>query len=438
MAHKPIRHDGHRRSEQTVTPDASKSSDSALRAPASRGLAEVATALRTYVERAPHPVALIDDQRIAVHYANPAFHGLGGTAAELILGREAADVVLSAGATTIATLLRRVSETGEPVGEVNVDAVDTARMIAPWAVSIWPVASRGRRSGFLMLQVRILTGQVRARRRRTDVADEMREINERLLVASLREAELRDKAEAANDAKSVFLATMSHELRTPLAAIIGYQDLLAGAITGPITEAQRVQSARIKQSAGHLLALLDQVLTLACVEVDRETGDRRSVNVSALIESVVALIVPVAAAKGLTLAVDPLRCQLTLDTDFLKARQILLNVLGNAVKFSEHGTVRMTVRANGGYAEFEVRDSGIGIAPQHLDRVFDAFWQVQQGSTRTIGGSGLGLSVARRLSRLLDGDVTVTSSVGVGSIFTLRLPLYQPPRADISGSALPK
>jgi signal transduction histidine kinase len=236
-------------------------------------------------------------------------------------------------------------------------------------------------------------------------------------------AAARDEAERANRAKNDFLAVMSHELRTPLNAIIGYGSLLRDGIPDPATPGQHRQIERIGASAKHLLALIDEVLSLSRLELGRERITPTSIGVGTLVEEAAAMMEPEARKKGLMLLLAVPEQESIMVTDAGKLRQALVNLLGNAVKFTDHGEVSIRARAEPEVDQvvFEVEDTGIGISAEHLPRVFDAFWQVDQAPTRRVGGTGLGLHVTRRLVRLLGGDVSVRSVPGEGSCFTIRV-----------------
>ena len=235
-------------------------------------------------------------------------------------------------------------------------------------------------------------------------------------------AQLYRSALAASDAKSSFLATMSHELRTPLNAIIGYQSLLAEGIEGSLNAAQLAQLARIRAGADHLLGLIDEVLTFSRVEAGKEVVRRAEVQLGSIVAEALTMVTPLAESRGLELRNETTDAQLV--TDAGKVRQIMLNLLSNAIKFSDRGAIVVRSRLNGDSVAVSIVDDGIGIASENLDKIFDPFWQVEQRSTtRRVGGTGLGLSVSRRLARLLGGDVAVESTVETGSTFTLTLPV---------------
>ena len=258
--------------------------------------------------------------------------------------------------------------------------------------------------------------------------------------ASRRRAEDAEAAAvAANAAKSEFLATMSHELRTPLNAILGYSSLLELEISGAINAEQREHLRRLHASADHLLALVNDVLDLSKLEAGEMLLASDVGSASEAVRSALTLAASVAEARQIRLVPDAPATDATGTIayvgDEIRVRQILLNLVSNAVKFTEPGgevhvsvaneptlpaTVRLT--GDGPWASVAVRDTGIGISPEHQASVFMPFKQVVGGHTRTRGGTGLGLAISRRLARLMGGDITLESVVDSGSTFTLWLP----------------
>jgi signal transduction histidine kinase len=212
-------------------------------------------------------------------------------------------------------------------------------------------------------------------------------------------------------------------LRTPLNAIIGYQSLLKEGIDGPLNDSQLNQLKRIRASADHLLALIDEVLTFSRVEAGKEVVQREEVSLRSIVDEALTMITPLAEVKGLALRVEG--DDVGLYTDGGKVRQILLNLLSNAIKFTDSGEVVIRSQSDAEKVMVSVTDTGIGIAPENLERIFDPFWQVEQRSTRKVGGTGLGLSVSRTLARLIGGDIRAESELGKGSTFTLTLPIRQ-------------
>jgi signal transduction histidine kinase len=236
----------------------------------------------------------------------------------------------------------------------------------------------------------------------------------------------RAEAERANNSKTDFLAVMSHELRTPLTAIMGYEELLSDGITGPVTELQRQQLGRINASARHLLGLIDEILTFARVDIGRERVRWESMSVNHTLGDAAALVEPMAAAKDVSFIIEVLEEDQSIQTDGTKLRQMLVNLLSNAIKFTDKGEVRVSCAIANALLEVRIADTGVGIAADNIEDVFEPFWQAEQTATRKTGGTGLGLSVTRKLARLLGGDVTVASRVGAGSTFLLSLPMKAP------------
>jgi signal transduction histidine kinase len=243
--------------------------------------------------------------------------------------------------------------------------------------------------------------------------------------------EAKRKAEEVSRAKSAFLANMSHELRTPLNAIILYTDLMKE----QALEAGRDQDAsdldRVSGSADHLLRLINDVLDLSKVEAGKMSVALEPVQAGAVVEEVVHTLQPIAAKQG-----DSLEAAYPPDLppflgDATKLRQILFNLLSNACKFTENGQVRLEVlpfrREGVPWLRFIVKDTGIGMSGEHLGRIFQDFTQAEESTSRRYGGTGLGLSLSRRLCQLLGGTLNVESASGKGSTFTLELPAPQVP-----------
>ncbi len=236
-------------------------------------------------------------------------------------------------------------------------------------------------------------------------------------------AKARDAAEAASRTKSAFLANMSHEIRTPMSAIVGHAALLR---EPEQSEDERLTSVdAIRRNSAHLLAVLDDVLDLSKVEAGELTVERSACSVAQVISDVVALVRPRAIEKGLGWSVE-LRTDVprAILTDATRLRQILLNLAGNAVKFTEEGEIRLVasyVTTPRPRLRFEVIDTGIGLTDDEIARLFRPFAQADVSTTRRYGGTGLGLSICAHLAGLLDGEVRVSSVVGEGSTFTLEL-----------------
>lgn len=362
--------------------------------------ARPAASLRAIIERLPDGIVIVDHHG-SIRFANPA--------AELLFDRGAHELVgtafgfaLVVGETTEIEIVQRG---GGGVVHAELRVVETE-----WEDEQVELVS-----------LRDVTDRKEAEERSKQLAFE-------------REARL--EAEAASRAKSEFLAIMSHELRTPLNAVLGYSELLELGISGPLTDKMREQVGRIRMSAKHLLGLVNDILDLAKVEAGRLSVSSGPASSSATISAAIALIQPQAAAGGLDLTVaeisEPSPIYLGDDE---RVRQVIVNLLSNAVKFTASGG-RITVacaltgtpdssarlQPNRQYVAFRVSDTGSGIAEEKLLSIFDPFVQADSGHSRAREGSGLGLTISRRLARLMGGDLTVATKLREGSTFTLWLP----------------
>lgn len=245
-----------------------------------------------------------------------------------------------------------------------------------------------------------------------------------------RRQQLEEALRSSLKVKSDFLAVMSHELRTPLNAVMGYHDLLAHEVGGPLTLAQRRYLDRIKDGTEHLIRLVDQLLSLSLAESETERIVLEDVNVARVVSQACALVNPIAARKGLAIAID-VPASIVCRTDAHKLQHVLLNLLSNAVKFTITGGVMVKAEEDGERVRLSVRDTGIGISRKDAERIFEPFVQADATATRAYGGAGIGLAVSRQLIRLLRGELALQSEPGHGSVFTITLP------TDYSAAPIP-
>ncbi|MEZ4379916.1 MAG: ATP-binding protein [Nannocystaceae bacterium] len=341
-------------------------------------------------------------------------------------------LILAALATLSAFLLGR--RLGRPIRELsenlarftagNVDtrvAISGDDEIAELAGSFNTMAAQvGTLLSSLEDQARRLRDEIAER---TDQELHLQALNEEL-------AEARDQALAANQAKSAFLARMSHELRTPLNAIIGYSELIREDATDENHEQLAADADAVVRSARHLLELINDILDLSKIESGRLELSLEDFDVAAMLRDVVTVAQPLVERQGNALRLSIDREPVSMYSDQTKIRQCIFNLVSNAAKFTENGAIDLSLRREDLGAlsclVFEVRDSGIGMAPEQLAKLFDAFSQIDSELGRRHVGSGLGLTITRRLARKLGGDIQVHSEVGAGTSFMIRLPIrYQ-------------
>ncbi len=345
-----------------------------------------------------NPVAIVAlDNAYNIVSVNPAFERLFGYAEDEVVGRNLDSLITTE--------------------EMRREAVGYTQQAADHhAVKV--VRQRLRRDGTLV-DVEVLAVPVTVGGERVGVMGLYHDVTELLLA--------RQAAEAANSAKSQFLASMSHELRTPLNAIIGYSEMLEeeAADTGQDGFVPDLQ--KIRAAGRHLLALINDILDLSKIEAGKLELFLETFDVRQVIGEVATTIAPLVEKNGNRLEIRCAEGVGRMHSDLTRTRQVLLNLLSNACKFTQGGSIALAAareRADDGneWVVLRVSDSGIGMTPEQLSRLFEAFAQADASTARNYGGTGLGLAITRRFSRMMGGDVTVESRPGAGSTFTVRLP----------------
>jgi PAS domain S-box-containing protein len=276
----------------------------------------------------------------------------------------------------------------------------------------------------------VLSIDISERKRAEQALRELNEHLERKVAERTRDLEAaREQAEDADRLKSAFLATMSHELRTPLNSILGFTGIVLKGMAGPLNAEQTKQLGMVQVSARHLLDLINDVLDISKIEAGQLEIRRARFDLLASIKNVTASLMPLAEKKALTLRVVVPESMDPMESDRRRVEQILLNLYNNAIKFTDRGDVTLTVdvveRETRRFVRFRVADTGIGMKPEDLSKLFQPFRQIDSGLQRQHEGTGLGLAICRRLTLLLGGTIQAESSWGEGSVFSVELPLEE-------------
>jgi len=381
--------------------------------------------LRAIIEAAPTAIIGLDLDGNVRAVWNPAAEKMLGWSAQEVMGRPLPSVPVES-----QDQFRRFRETirsGKTLDGVEVRRQKRGGIPIDYSIYASPLHdAEGRITGNICVLVDITERkrvEEELRQYRTHLEDLVRERTEQLQERSLELEAANARLWETDRLKSVFLASMSHELRTPLNSIIGFTGIMLLGLAGELTEEQERQLKMVKNSADHLLGLINDVLDIAKIEAGKVTLLRERFELEEVVASVLETFVPLAAEKGLELIRD-LPSRLPLVSDKRRVKQILMNIIGNAVKFTDQGSVKVSAKAVGDDTiELRFADTGIGIKEEDMKKLFFPFQQIDTSLTKAHEGTGLGLYLCKRLTSLLGGDIRVSSTYGQGSEFTVILPL---------------
>jgi PAS domain S-box-containing protein len=370
---------------------------------------------RTLVERAEDGIVIIQDGRFV--YANPALVAMSGHDREALIGSPFVQHVMAG---EIPKLRRYYADrmAGRPTASMY-ETVFRTRDGRPIhaEVNAAVIPFDGRPADLVIIR------NINERKKAEEEIRQLNESLERRVEERTRElAEANAKLVELDRMKSMFLASMSHELRTPLNSILGFTGLLLMGMGGTLNEEQAKQLTMVQTSGKHLLNLINDILDISKIESGRVDLQVEAIPLAGLVEEVLTTVRPLAAAKGLELRSD-VPPDLRVQSDRRRLKQVLVNLAGNAVKFSERGTVRVEGGRQGDRLTVSVSDNGIGIRLEDQASLFQPFRQLDMSSTKAYEGTGLGLYLCRKILDLLGGEIAVRSEYGHGSMFTFTLPL---------------
>ena len=366
------------------------------------------------MQQAPLPFAITRGADHTLAYANSAFRRMAGVANGEALGGPIATAFAATERRALNAILDRAFRDGVEQLDERIDA--SSERGSGWQFSAWPVVADNGRVEGLGIEIRESSPPDAA-------LDLQRQVAEQMLLGALRERGFADDSEAANRAKTAFLGAMSHELRAPLNAIGGYIELLDMGLRGPVTEDQRADFARVKANQQHLALLITEVLNFARMGGSGVSYAESDVNGCDAIRHAVQLIEPLVAQEGLVFDGISGDLSIVARADPEKVAQILVNLLSNAIKFTPAGGhIGAHCAAVDDTVTLSISDTGSGIAPEKLEAIFEPFIQLKEGLIDRKGGVGLGLAISRDLARAMKGDLTVESTEGKGTRFTLSLP----------------
>ncbi len=375
---------------------------------------DIVSLCRYFSELSPQPTLAVEGTTHIVRHVNAAFARLVGKERTELIGRPFAEAVPEGEQNGCLSLLDRVYRTGTP--EILVEQEHGRTPPVYWSYSVWAILGAEERPVGVIIQVTDATEMALFR-------SQVVAMNEQLLLSGTRQHELTDTAERANHVKDEFLATLSHELRTPLTSIIGWAEMLGNPKLNPVTSLRAIEV--IRRNARMQVQMIDDLLDVSRIITGKLRLIVQPVDLSTIISAAVDAVRPTAEAKEISL-------ELLLDApmeqvsgDPARLQQVAWNLISNAIKFTpKGGRVLVRLARVATHAEVTVSDTGMGIAPEFLPRVFDRFRQADATSTRAYGGLGLGLAIVRQLVELHGGTVRVDSAgAGQGATFTVSLPL---------------